>query len=94
MSRSKLKNKFMRGTHRSDKLNPHHLDEMTKNRPTKFITTRCEITKVRWIQEAGSLGGHKVKHQGHRMVSGIVRQKVKEEIRKEINDERTRKEEH
>ena len=84
MSRSRLKNKFMRRMHRSDRRNPHHLDEMPKNKPSKYITTRCNFTKVRWLQEAGWLCGHKVKHHGHRMVSGIVRQKVKEEIRKEI----------
>jgi len=47
---------------------------------------RCDTSKVSWLQEPGTFGGHKVKHQGHRMVSGIVRQKVKEEVRREIQD--------
>jgi hypothetical protein len=46
---------------------------------------RC--SSVEWLQESGSFGGHKVKHEGHRMVSGIVRQKVKEELRQQISDE-------
>ena len=71
----------------NDSRNQHRLDEMPKNMPSKFITKRCGITKVRWLQEAGSFGGHSVRRQGHRMVSGIVRQKVKEEIRKEIENE-------
>ena len=66
--------------------NRHKLDEMPKNRPSKFIQLRCESSKVSWLQESGTFGGHKVKHQGHRMVSGILRQKVKEEIMQEIRD--------
>jgi hypothetical protein len=46
---------------------------------------RC--SNVEWLQESGTFGGHKVKHEGHRMVSGIVRQKVKEELRQQISDE-------
>lgn len=85
MSRSTLNSKYMRTKYYCDKINQHHLDEMPKNQPSKYISTRCDTTKVGWLQEAGSFCGHGVKHQGHRMVSGIVRQKVKEEIRKEIN---------
>lgn len=68
------------------KRNKHRLDEMPKNKPSKYIQMRCDMSKVSWLQEPGSFGGHKVKHQGHRMVSGIVRQKVKEEIRHEIQN--------
>ena len=86
MSRSRLKNKYMRRKHRADGRNEHRLDEMPKNGPSKYISARCEAGKVRWLQEAGSFGGHSVRSQGHRMVSGIVRQKVKAEVRKEISD--------
>lgn len=65
--------------------NPHRLNEMPKNRPFCHIVMRC--SNVEWLQESGSFGGHKVKHEGHRMVSGIVRQKVKEELRQQISDE-------
>ena len=67
--------------------NKHRLDEMPKNRPSRFIQTRCDISKVSWLQEPGTFGGHKVKHQGHRMVSGIVRQKLKEEVRIILQEE-------
>ena len=87
MSRSILRNKFLKSSFvERDKKNPHRQDEMPKNRPSKYIETKCGFSTVSWLQEPGSFGGHKVKHQGHRMVSGIVRQKVKEEIRKEIQD--------
>ena len=69
--------------------NPHRLDEMPKNRPSRHIVMRC--SSVEWLQESGSFGGHKVKHEGHRMVSGIVRQKVKEELRQKISDELSEK---
>ena len=42
---------------------------------------------VSWLQESGTFGGHKVRLAGHRMVSGIVRQKIKAEIRQQIADE-------
>ena len=85
MSRSELRNSRMRKTYsRAANRNKHKLDEMPKNSPSKFIQLRCDTTKVSWLQEPGTFGGHKVKHQGHRMVSGIVRQKVKEEVRKEL----------
>ena len=64
--------------------NPHRLDEMPKNTPSKYILFRCP--KAEWIQEPGFCQGHRVKNYGHRIVSGIVRQKEKEEIRKEIAD--------
>ena len=87
MSRSVLRNSRMRKSYsREANRNKHKLDEMPKNRPSKFIQLRCDTSKVSWLQEPGSFGGHKVRHQGHRMVSGIVRQKVKEEIRQEIHN--------
>lgn len=87
MSRSRLRNRYMKGIHsEKGKRNLHRLDEAPKNRPSRFITSRCDFCKISWLQEPGSFGGHKVRHQGHRMVSGIVRQKVKEEVRQEINE--------
>ena len=66
--------------------NPHRQDEMPKNYPSKFITTRCGGLKVGWLQESTSFGGHSIPKGGHRRVSGIVRAKVKEEVRKEIEN--------
>ena len=77
----------MKGLHsQKGKRNQYRLDEAPKNRPSRYVTTRCGFCKVSWLLEPGSFGGHKVRHQGHRMVSGIVRQKVKEEVRQEIQD--------
>ena len=87
MSRSRLRCRYIRGKHKSGKRNPHHLDEMPKNKPSKYISTRGDITKVDWLQEPGSFGGHKTRHRGHRMVSGIVRHKLKEENRRAIEKE-------
>lgn len=87
MSRSVLRNGQMKKSYSGmTSRNKHKLDEIPKNRPSKFIQMRCESSKVSWLQEPGTFGGHKVKHQGHRMVSGIVRQKVTEEVRQEIQD--------
>lgn len=66
--------------------NEHRQDECPKNKPSKFITTRCSFSKVAWLQESTSFGGHKIPKGGHRKVSGIVRAKVREEIRREIED--------
>ena len=95
MSHSKLHNKFMRKqwkgrslfTAKADHLvrNEHRQDECPKNKPSKFITTRCSFSKVAWLQESTSFGGHKIPKGGHRKVSGIVRAKVREEVRREID---------
>ena len=95
MSRSKLHSKFMRKqwkgwslfTAKADHLvrNEHRQDECPKNKPSKFITTRCSFSKVAWLQESTSFGGHKIPKGGHRKVSGIVRAKVREEVRREID---------
>lgn len=96
MSRSHLHNKFMRKQWKGRSLfaakadlpvrNEHRQDECPKNKPSKFITTRCSSCKVSWLQEATSFGGHKIPKGGHRKVSGIVRAKVREEMRREIED--------
>ena len=95
MSRSKLHNKFMRKQWKGRSLfaakadlavrNEHRQDECPKNKPSKFITTRCSFSKVAWLQESTSFGGHKIPKGGHRKVSGIVRAKVREEVRREID---------
>ena len=95
MSRSKLHIKFMRKqwkgwslfTAKADHLvrNEHRQDECPKNKPSKFISTRCSFSKVAWLQESTSFGGHKIPKGGHRKVSGIVRAKVREEVRREID---------
>ena len=65
--------------------NLHRQDEAPKNRPSKYISTRCDAIMVRWLQEPGSFKGHKPRKGGHRMVSGIVRAKVKKEVAKEMS---------
>ena len=69
-----------------DKRNPHRLDEMPKNSPSKFIGSRFGRDKITWVQEHSTTWGHRPVRNGHSMISGIVRQKVKEEIRKEIQN--------
>lgn len=90
MSRSYLRDKYMRKEIRSwvkhSKRNAHKHDEMPKNKVSKHISIYINDSHVQWLQEPGSFGGHKVRHAGHRIVSGIVRQKIKEETRKEINN--------
>ena len=95
MSRSHLHNKYMRKQWKGRSLfaakadlavrNEHRQDECPKNKPSKFITTRCSFSKVAWLQESTSFGGHKIPKGGHRKVSGIVRAKVREEVRREID---------
>jgi hypothetical protein len=98
MSRSKLRNKWMqklyKGVGRNFAIsnmkdidrNPHRLDEVPKNNPSRYITTHCSAW-VNWLQESTSFGGHSIPKGGHRRVSGLVRANVKEEIRKEIESE-------
>jgi len=97
MSRSYLRNKYMRKIYkgasfwasRRDRpvLNPHRQDEMPKNFPSKFIQKHCDRGKVAWLQESTSFGGHSIPKGGHRRVSGIVRASLKEETRKEIQEQ-------
>ena len=86
MSKSYIKNKWIRkqfaNTNRS--YNNHRLDEAPKNTPSRYITEHCDISKVRWLQETTSFGGHSIPKGGHRMVSGIVRSKIKEKVKKQI----------
>ena len=66
--------------------NPHRLDEVPKNNPSRYITSHCSAD-VGWLQESTSFGGHSIPKGGHRRVSGLVRANVKEEVRKEIETE-------
>ena len=100
MSRSKLRNKWMRrmyqGVERYFAIsnmkdigrNSHRQDEVPKNRPSRYITTHCSAY-VHWLQESTSFGGHSIPKGGHRRVSGLVRASVKEEVRKQIEQELT-----
>lgn len=88
MSRSLLKSKFLKEIWpRKGSSNPNRLDEMPRNRPSKFISCRCRSIKVEWVQQHCTTWGHRPVKNGHSRISGIVRQKVKEEIRREIIDQ-------
>lgn len=98
MSKSKLRNKWMRKQYanagrsfaqskmKNINRNPHRLDEVSKNHPSRYITSHCSAD-VRWLQESTSFGGHSIPNGGHRRVSGLVRASVKREVRKEIESE-------
>ena len=97
MSKSKLRSKYMRSLHKGDSLfaskmnnpvrNPHRQDEMPKNKPSRLITTHCSSTKVNWLQDSTSFGGHSRPKGGHRRVSGLVRASLKRETRQQILEE-------
>lgn len=97
MSRSKLNNKYKRKHWKGWSFfaakadlpvrNEHRQDGCPKNKPSKFITARCSLSKVAWLQESTSFGGHSIPKGGHRKVSGIVRAKVREEVRRDIEDQ-------
>lgn len=103
MSRSKIRNKWIqklyKGVGRNFAIsnmkdigrNPHRLDEVPKNNPSRYITTHCSAW-VYWLQESTSFGGHSIPKGGHRRVSGLVRANVKEELRKQIEAEINEKE--
>ena len=98
MSRSKLRNKWMRKRYanagrnfaqskmRNINHNPHRQDEVPKNKPSLYITTHCSAD-VGWLQESTSFGGHSIPKGGHRRVSGLVRASVKREVQKQIDNE-------
>ena len=98
MSKSKLRNKWMRKLYanagrnyvqrkmKDINHNPHRLDEVPKNNPSRYIAEHCSAY-VHWLQESTSFGGHSIPKGGHRRVSGLVRASVKREVRKEIESE-------
>lgn len=63
--------------------NPHKRDEMPKNHVSKYVSNHGG-SYAAWMEDATSFGGHKRQKAGHRMVSGIVRAHVKEEMRQQI----------
>ncbi len=74
----------MKSIYVSDRDNPHHFDEVSKNCLSKYISTRCRYAQFYRLR--GYMGGHRTVKAGHRIASGIVRQKIKEEIRREVID--------
>ena len=98
MSRSRLRNKWMQKKYanvgrsfanskmQNINRNPHRLDEVPKNYPSRYVTTHCS-SYVEWLQESTSYGGHSIPKGGHRRVSGLVRAKVRNEVRKQIIEE-------
>ena len=98
MSRSKLRNKWMRKQYenagrnfaqskmKNINRNPHRQDEVSKNKPSRYITTHCSV-EVSWLQESTLFGGHSIPQGGHRRVSGLVRASVNREVRKQIETE-------
>ena len=85
MSRSILKSKFLkRGWEHRITRNPNRIDEMPQNHPSKFISCRCPSIKVDWVQGHCPTWGHHPDKHGRTRINGIVRQKAKEEIRREI----------
>lgn len=91
MSRSRLKDRWKRKQAYEQcayvldvgERNPHCLDEMPKNHPSKFILAHCK-NDIGWLQEPGYCQGHKTHRGAHRMISGIVRAKLNEETRMEV----------
>ena len=79
MSRSILQSKWMRKNYsnpyvsytrrnmKDSHRNPHRLDEVSKNRPSRYITTHCK-NQIHWLQESTSFGGHSIPKGGHRQV--------------------------
>lgn len=65
--------------------NPHFYDEKSKNSLSKLISRLCPSA---WEnKQKGSRQGHQVNNEGRRIASGIVRAKLKEETKLEIQQE-------
>lgn len=86
MSKSKLRSKYIRSLYKGYSRNPHRLDEMPKNKPSRLVSIHCCSTMVNWLQDSTSFGGHSRPKSGHRRVSGLVRASLKRETRKQILD--------
>ena len=97
MSRSKLKDKFMRRCYTGKSYmvshqnypvhNPHRQDEMPKNSPSKLVSMHCSAV-VSWLEDSiSAVGGHSRPVGGHRRVSGLVRASLKEETRKLMQEQ-------
>ena len=70
--------------HKKMKKRQKRRDYEPKNHPSKSVTYRCPSIKISWLQRHCTTWSHKPVRNGHTMVSGIVRQKIKEETREEI----------
>lgn len=67
--------------------NPYKFIEMPMNCPSKFLTQRVSSFKFTWIGNVNTCGrGHNAAKGSRRIISGMVRQKVKEETRKIIQE--------
>lgn len=92
MGKSYIKDKFVKQQTQDNiqEDNIHRKDEMPKNKPSKYITTHCSAI-VEWLQEPNYCRGHKIQKNGHRIVSGLVRAKTKQDtnkiIEQELNDD-------
>lgn len=62
---------------------PSHSEADEVNRPSRFVAAHCP-NDIRWLQEPGYCQGHKTRRGAHRMVNGIIRASLKEELRKQI----------
>ena len=63
----------------------HYYDERSKNSLSKLISRFCPRA---WeYKQKGSRQGHQVNNEGRRIASGIVRAKLKEETKLEIQQE-------
>ena len=87
MSRSKLRNKWMQKVYADfgRSFANSKMPNIHRN-PHRYITTHCGAY-VYWLQESSSYGGHSIPKGGHRRVSGLVRAKVRKEIRNQISEE-------
>ena len=88
MGKNYIHNKFIKKqTEKTiDTDNVHSKDGMPKNKPSKYITTHSSVYPE-WVQEPTYCGGHKIQKNGHRIVSGLVRAKTKEESNKIIQEQ-------
>jgi|GEM_PF-7084405 len=87
MSRSVLRDRYKKSYwHDAGARNQHRRDEAPKNRLPKFLQTRIDPVKIDWLQKHSVTWSHRPVKGGHSRVSGIVRQKLKEEFREEIRD--------
>ena len=86
MSRSYLRDKYMQKCFywlAEFYKNIHRLDEKSKNcESPKRINTLCPGA---WgFKQTGSRQGHQVRNEGRRISSGIIRAKLKQEAKREI----------
>jgi hypothetical protein len=93
MSRSILKDKYMRRCYTGQPKkswtgdvparNPHRLDEMPKNTPSKLVQSHCHCDLHRMLGSS-TFWGHACSTGAHRQVRGLVRACLKREQRKQM----------